>query len=263
MSASTNAPTTRLLAAASPARTGMPLLGLALLLVMALGPWLLGCGPRHIKGYTPRHREYPVAPAPAPNAASEPNPGSLLRNDSPHVLFADQRAFRASDVLVVRIEEVADAQRQSGVDVERSGASEHVLRAVPGVNRVVNRTLNPNPAFNLTEDTHVDGEGRDAFAARGTTGRTERFVATVPVVVRQVLPNGNLFVEGHRVILVNEEEHHFYVSGVVRPIDVDQNNAVRSSQVADAEIEFVGRGVVTDNQQEGWLRRIFGFLRPF
>ena len=85
----------------------------------------------------------------------------------------------------------------------------------------------------------------------------------MPAVVRKVLPNGNLFVEGHRVILVNAEEQHFYISGVVRPIDIDQENSVKSSMVADAEIEFVGRGVLTDNQKQGWLSRFLGWIWPF
>jgi flagellar L-ring protein precursor FlgH len=82
-------------------------------------------------------------------------------------------------------------------------------------------------------------------------------------MVTKVLPNGNLFIEGHRVILVNAEEQHFYISGVVRPIDIDQENSVKSAMVADAEIEFVGRGVLTDNQRQGWLSRFLSWVWPF
>ena len=65
------------------------------------------------------------------------------------------------------------------------------------------------------------------------------------------------------MILVNAEEQHFYISGVVRPIDIDQENSVKSSMVADAEIEFVGRGVLTDNQRQGWFSRYLGWIWPF
>ena len=78
-----------------------------------------------------------------------------------------------------------------------------------------------------------------------------------------VRANGNLFIEGHRVVLVNNEEQHFYISGVVRPIDIDQENSVKSSMIADAEIEFTGRGILSDNQKQGWLSRYFGWLWPF
>jgi flagellar L-ring protein precursor FlgH len=62
---------------------------------------------------------------------------------------------------------------------------------------------------------------------------------------------------------VNQEEQHFYISGVVRPIDIDQENSVKSSKVADAEVEFVGRGVLTDNQKQGWFSRFLGWIWPF
>jgi flagellar L-ring protein precursor FlgH len=65
------------------------------------------------------------------------------------------------------------------------------------------------------------------------------------------------------VVLVNNEEQHFYISGVVRPIDIDGENSVKSSMVADAEIEFTGRGVLSDNTRKGWLARRLGFLWPF
>ncbi|MBI5494560.1 MAG: flagellar basal body L-ring protein FlgH [Deltaproteobacteria bacterium] len=218
------------------------------------------CAPRHIKRYTPRERSYRV-PAAAPAPREEAAPGSLLQEaGSGGILFADPRAFRVNDVLIVRIEEVADAQRQSGVEFKRDSQSSHVVKSLPFFNRLGREV---NPPIALDPETRLEGEGKDAYGTQGATGRSERLLATVPVVVRRVLPNGNLFVEGHRVILVNEEEHHYYVSGVVRPIDIDQQNSIRSNQVADAEIEFVGRGVVTDNEEQGWLGRVFGFIRPF
>ena len=87
--------------------------------------------------------------------------------------------------------------------------------------------------------------------------------ATVPALVREVLPSGNLFIEGHRVVLVNNEEHHFYISGLVRPVDIKGDNSVFSSLIADAEIEFTGRGVITDRQQPPWLQKGLDLGRPF
>ncbi|MFT3709073.1 MAG: flagellar basal body L-ring protein FlgH [Archangium sp.] len=100
------------------------------------------------------------------------------------------------------------------------------------------------------------------FQGDGRTARTEKLTATVPAVVKKVLPNGNLFIEGHRVVLVNNEEQHFYISGVVRPIDIAQDNSVRSSYVADAEIEFTGRGVLTDAQRPGFFTRLWNLIAP-
>ena len=74
-------------------------------------------------------------------------------------------------------------------------------------------------------------------------------------MVRQVLPNGALFIEGHRVVLVNEEEHHFYIGGVIRPEDID-GHQVQSSRIADAQIEFTGRGSLSATTSKGWLSSI-------
>ena len=104
---------------------------------------------------------------------------------------------------------------------------------------------------------------KNSFDGSGTTSRSGQVKAIVPALVRKVLTNGNLFVEGHRVILVNDEEYHFYISGVVRSIDIDQNNSIDSTKIADAEIEFTGRGVVSEKQNPGWLARALDWIWPF
>ena len=82
-------------------------------------------------------------------------------------------------------------------------------------------------------------------------------------MVRKVYPNRSMFVEGHRVVLVNNEEHHFYISGVIRPEDIDGTGIVSSSKMADAQIEFVGRGELTSGTNKGWFSRALDFIWPF
>jgi flagellar L-ring protein precursor FlgH len=105
--------------------------------------------------------------------------------------------------------------------------------------------------------------GGSTFRGEGTTSRSEKLEATVPALVRMVMPNGNLFIEGHRVVLVNSEEHHFYISGLIRPVDIGQDNSVASHLIADAEIEFTGRGVISEKLDPPWLQRGLDFIRPF
>jgi flagellar L-ring protein precursor FlgH len=100
------------------------------------------------------------------------------------------------------------------------------------------------------------------FTGEGATSRTGKLQGRLAVRVRQVLPNGDLFIEGHKVILLNEEELHFYVSGVVRQLDVSPENSLRSSLIADAQVEFSGRGVVADQQKPGWLHRLVNKYSP-
>jgi flagellar L-ring protein precursor FlgH len=130
---------------------------------------------------------------------------------------------------------------------------------IPVLGPLLQQFLPPGIDVNATGE----GTGESSFQGGGSTNRSERLVATVATVVKKVLPNGNLFVEGHRVVLVNQEEQHLYVSGVVRPIDIDQENSIVSSRIAEAQIEFVGRGVVSDNQNQGVVGRFLHFLWPF
>ncbi|MBI5542727.1 MAG: flagellar basal body L-ring protein FlgH [Deltaproteobacteria bacterium] len=216
---------------------------------------LEGCASTHIAPYAPKKRDY-EAPA-AALASSTAAPGSLWEDGRPAtILFTDARALRENDLVVVRVEEVADAKRQADTDLKRSTAGAAKINEFLGL-----ITLLQGSASWLKPE--ISAESASRFIGEGSTARTERLTATVPALVRKVLPNGNLFVEGHRVILVNNEEHHFYISGVVRPIDIDEENSVKSSMIADAEIEFTGRGVLSDNQEPGWLSKYLGWLWPF
>jgi flagellar L-ring protein precursor FlgH len=104
---------------------------------------------------------------------------------------------------------------------------------------------------------------KSAFAGKGETKRSSRVQASMAVRVKKTLPNGDLFIEGTKVLMVNEEELHIYVSGVIRPEDIAQDNSVGSSVIADAQIEFIGRGVLSENQSRGWLTRLLTAINPF
>ena len=220
-------------------------LGLAAAL-LALG--LTACAAGHVAPYVPKTRPVPVSDA--ATAGSQPtSQGSLWREGQPSSnLYTDARALRENDLVVVKVAEIADAKRSADTDITRSSKTDANLKAL------MNATQH---AYGLT------GGVDTTFKGTGSTGRSERLTATVPCIVKKVLPNGNLYIEGHRVVLVNNEEQHFYLSGVVRPIDIDQENSVKSSVVAEAEVEFTGRGVISDNQRQGILSQFFSWIWPF
>lgn len=218
------------------------------------------CGPAHISSYTPKERQPPTQ-APAPAVTDAKSPGSLFSADTGSALFVDQRAYRINDVVVVRVEEVADAARSANTDTTHQSWAGGGLTGVPVLGPLLQPLL---PGVTLpTSDIAAEVNAGNRFEGRGETGRSERLQATVSTMVKSVMPNGNLYVEGHRVILVNQEEHHLYVSGVVRPIDIDDDNAIDSSRIAEAQIEFVGQGVITDAEAPGFLARVGAFLWPF
>lgn len=227
--------------------------------MFAMAAALVGsaCEPAHIQPYTPKEREVPAVPVAA--APKPPPKGSLWRHETQAAhLFADQRAFRQSDIVVVQVEERADAQRSADTATQRSTGGALALSALPVVGPLAGLALG-----NLNTDVSASASADGNYSAEGKTGRSERLIATVPAVVKEVLPNGNLVIEGQRVVLVNHEEQHLYVSGIVRPIDIDEHNEIKSSMIAEAEIEFVGRGVLSDNEQGGWMTRALRVVWPF
>ncbi len=82
-------------------------------------------------------------------------------------------------------------------------------------------------------------------------------------MVREVLPNGNLVVQGTREVLVNHEQQFITLTGIARPQDITRDNVVLSTQLADANITIGGLGVVADKQRSGWGTWIFDWIWPF
>ncbi|MEQ9497205.1 MAG: flagellar basal body L-ring protein FlgH [Deltaproteobacteria bacterium] len=208
------------------------------------------CGPAHINNYEPKRREYkPIVDK--PSQAAEREDGSLW---APGVgsLVTDVRAYRTNDIVTVRVVELASAKRSAGTRTRRDGSVE--------LGGDVGNLIRDNTA--MDPDKLLYGSSGTAHDASGRTTRDDEVRFNVAATITKVLPNGNLFLEGHRVILVNDEEHHFYVSGVARPADIAKDNSIASIQLADAQIEFVGDGVMSEGQKPGWLTRLLNYINP-
>lgn len=220
----------------------------------------MGCAsePSHIDDYEPKSRDYqlPVEPEEADDGGAD---GSLWSpSQVSNYLYADQRALRVGDVLTVEVEEYADARRGANTELERKTK---LNAEIDSFLTLMARLQQLDP--DMVSDEIIGLGSKLDFESKGETGRSEQLTATVQVLVKKSLPNGNLFVEGHRVILVNDEEHHFYVSGVARPYDIDDDNRISSTRLADAEIEFTGRGVLTEQQKPGAFARFWSKIWPF
>ena len=214
-----------------------------------------GCEPRHIKPYTPRYRMYD----PGKFAEADPKDatvGSVWRASSPS-LFEDMRASRVGDILTVVIDEESKGTGDASTKLNKeSGIESGIVNFLGLLTAVASKypDMDPSKLISLLSKSDFTGEG--------TTSRSGKLEGHIAVRVREVMPNGDLFVEGHKVILLNEEELHFYVSGVIRQIDVRPDNSVSSSLIADAQVEFSGRGVVADTQSPGWIQRLVNAYSP-
>ena len=164
--------------------------------------------------------------------------------NAPASLFADNKARRVGDSLTIVITENAAASTvATTVSSKTEGASYG-----PGIGSVL-RLIR---SFGLSGSLNSN--------ASGNTGRTSTLTATVSVTVKEVLPNGNLVVEGTRHVGRNSETEEVTLSGIVRPLDIAPDNTVQSPLVADAQIKYTGKGTVGDKQHDGLVTKIFKVL---
>ena len=213
---------------------------------------------RHIQPYEARKRDY-RPDYEVMQTEVERTPGSLWSTrDNSSRLFADHRANRIADIVVVRIEENSTANQSANTQLAKDSGIAAQITAMLGAMKAFQKA---NPDFDPSQ--LIAGKFKNEFEGGGSTSRAGKIIATVPAQIRKELPDGNLFIEGHRVVLVNDEEAHFYVSGLIRPYDIDKNNSVSSSVIADAQIEFTGRGVVTEKNNVPWGSRLLDYVWPF
>ncbi len=183
--------------------------------------------------------------------------GSLWSNAGVS-LFEDHRATRLGDVITVLIAEKSDATRDASTSTSRESDTTMGVGAFFGtLAKVVakNPDLNPEELFKSVSSASFDGSG--------TTARSGNLEGVLPVRIKKVMPNGDFFIEGNKVILVNDEETFLYISGVVRPMDISPDNSVASTRIADVELEYTGRGVLSERQSPGWFSRILDYIWPF
>ena len=226
------------------------------LLLVTLSASLCACGPNHIGPYTPRHRDYEAGKYAQADPANKPSKGSLF-SDGRGGFLEDTRAVRVGDIVLVKVDEVADAQGGASTKLSRENSSSLGIKALLGLVPTIKRDhpmIDPEALLDFLSESDFSGEG--------DTARSGRLSGTIAVRVAQELPNGDLFIEGTKILMINNEEYHLYISGVVRPADIGNDNAIASSRIADAQVEFTGRGDVTDQQRKGWLSRAIDEVNP-
>ncbi|MVT49404.1 flagellar basal body L-ring protein FlgH [Bradyrhizobium yuanmingense] len=193
-------------------------------------------------------------PMPKPEVASY-NPNSLWRNGS-RAFFKDQRARQVGDLLTVTVNITDKANIENDTSRSRSNKEDSGITNFIGAQTITqaNKIL---PGRVLTADSTSSSEGK------GSVDRKEALQTNVAAVVTQVLPNGNLVVEGKQEIRVNFEIRELIVAGIVRPEDIQSDNTIDSTKIAQARIAYGGRGQITDVQQPRYGQQVMDVLLPF
>jgi flagellar L-ring protein precursor FlgH len=139
-----------------------------------------------------------------------------------------------------------------------------IFESATATNRVGTRTGKATNLIGGLQAGEIDESVRFGFDSKyqglGETERSDRFVASMAAVVREVLPNGDLIIVGRQNLLINGERRDIEVRGQVRRVDITANNTVPSSRLANAAINYDGNGFITRSAKPGLINRIFNFL---
>lgn len=199
-------------------------------------------------------------PLPTPEKGSIRTANSLWQPGA-RAFFRDQRASRVGDILRVNIEIDDEARLNNTTERTRSTEEDVAAPTLFGLESKLDnlvplaKGVTPENLFDITSETSSEGEG--------LINRRERISTQVAVLVTQVLPNGNLVIDGGQEILVNYEIREIGVSGVIRPQDINSDNTIQSTQIAQARITYSGRGQISDVQQPRWGQQVIDVLSPF
>jgi flagellar L-ring protein precursor FlgH len=204
-----------------------------------------------------RNQQISPPPVPASDMRQPVNqPGSLFGSNQPGY-FSDIRAHHVGDIIVVEIVENSKAEKTNDSKAERTTS----LRAGMPVLLGYEDRLIPN--YTANAQVAVGADFSSNFDAKAELSKEDTMTAAIGCTVMEVFSNGNLMIRGQREIQVNGETQFIYLPGTIRSSDVDTNNTVTSTKLADARIEYSGRGVLSDKQQPGWLTRLLDTIWPF
>ena len=193
-------------------------------------------------------------PMPAPQPAIY-QPNSLWRTGS-RAFFKDQRAHQIGDILTVKVKFTDKATVENETQRSRKSSEDSGIDNFFGKPKV--------PIMNTPVPTRIfTGDSTSSSDGKGSIDRKDELHTNIAGVVTQVLPNGNLVIEGRQEVRVNFEIRELIVAGIVRPEDIESDNTIDSTKIAEARIAYGGRGQITDVQQPRYGQQVLDVLLPF
>jgi flagellar L-ring protein precursor FlgH len=196
-------------------------------------------------------------PMPRPEPALY-QPNSLWRTGA-KAFFKDQRAANIGDVLTVNIAIEDQASLDNSTERSRTTTETDSASSILGYEQSLGKVL--PEAIDPTNLVDIDGSTNNSGA--GTIDRSETVQLKIAAVVTQVLPNGNMVIQGRQEIRVNFEVRELYITGVVRPQDISSANTINYDKIAEARVAYGGRGIISDVQQPRYGTQILDIVYPF
>lgn len=182
-------------------------------------------------------------------------------------LFEDRKARRLNDLVTINIVESLSGSGKADTDTSSESSVDFELSKLFGMNTdfgLQNRTLLKHlfDGGKLFEPA-VKSTSKSEYKGKGDTNREGKLIATITAKVVEVMPNGNLVLEARKELTINNEKQILVLSGMARPDDISSDNTIFSNKLADAQVYYLGDGVIQDKQGPGWMARILDHIWPF
>lgn len=235
---------------------------------MILAAFLGGCAadPRDLgrepfmtavgSGLTPIDDELPIRPTKAGVAGQ-----GMLLDDSRVNLYRDLRAMSVGDVVTIGIS--MDDKAIMGNSTDRSRDSKikskwtYFAEFIPDLFGAASSSVRAKGDFSNELESKTSTQGQ------GSINRSEQIRLSIAAVVTQVLPNGNLVVQGSQEFRVNYELRVLTIAGIARPRDISKDNTIAYDKIAEARISYGGRGRLMEVQQPALGQQIYDLVWPF
>jgi flagellar L-ring protein precursor FlgH len=184
---------------------------------------------------------------PEPQAEAFVATGSLFNSHLSDDLYADKKALRTGDIITVELNESTQATKAAKTETDKQ--SDSSLDPVIGLG---------GSAINIGGESIQFGIGSgSSFTGDAKSNQSNSLFGEISVNVMRVLPNGNLVIRGEKWLTLNTGEEFIRLEGMVRPQDVTSDNTVESNRIANARIQYSGKGETQESQSAGWLTRFF------
>ena len=183
------------------------------------------------------------------------DPSSLFSPNAPGLnLFRDVKARSVGDILTIRVVENASATNTATTATQKKGDVSLNAPALFGLEKGVSA---------LNFNNMLQAAGGLNFNGTGSTTRSGQLQAEISARVIQVLPNGDIRIEGTKIVSINGEKQTLTIVGMVRSYDVTPGNIVSSTTIANMEVKYDGKGVVADANKQGWFYKFYKVISPF
>jgi flagellar L-ring protein precursor FlgH len=190
--------------------------------------------------------------------------GSLWR-DTGSDFYMDTKARRVSDILTIKIDEMSNASQQMSTKTSRdSSILGNIFKffGSPLDFGLENLWGKDDEGNDIPFQPEISSSAQSSHSGSGKISGSDKLTARITAKVIDVMPNGNLLIEGRKEVTFDKEKRFILLSGIVRPEDIEFDNTVLSSRIADARIEYSGTGVVSDKQKPGVFHRLFDLIYP-